>query len=136
MATIRLALIIAAAVAGMTVLYLIVDAIGDRREEIVRAELQPKIDRAEFEREQWKSAHNKLLADAERLDAENKEKLKDALAAKAAAERAYGAADEPQPGRVRQPAKRAPAKSTDSGGGSWLLSVQALLGGQGQAGKK
>mgnify|MGYP001563449288 CR=1 FL=1 len=82
------------------------DEIGDRREAKVEARMQPQIDGARRERDQWKAAHQKLLDDAERLNAENHDKLKGALAAKAAAEQAAGGAavPAPRPRGLRKPA--------------------------------
>ena len=115
----------------------VVDEIGDRRETAVRAELQPKIERAETERDSWKAAHKTLLEDAERLNAENKDKLKGALAAKAAAEKAVAGDADPAssvgPGRVRRPAKRTPAPGANGGGGSGLQWFQSLFGSAGKS---
>lgn len=105
--------------------WFVVDAIGDQRETIVVARLQPQIDRAEHERDEWKAAHQKLLDDAERLNVENQEKLKGALAAKAAAEQMHGGAIA-QPERVRGPAKRGPTQNSNGGGGSGLFGIWPL----------
>lgn len=74
--------------AGIAVgLFLVADIIGDRREAKVRDELEPQITQARVERDQWKAAHHVLLEDAKRADANSREKLKGAIAARDAAGR-------------------------------------------------
>lgn len=92
----------------------------------------PQIAAARAETKEWKDANKKLMDDARKADAENKQKLADALKAKAAAEEAAGkatpAATPPaQPERVRVRARKASA-GANSGGGTglqWLFGVSA-----------
>ena len=80
---------------------------------------------ARAERDQWKAAHAKLMEDVKKADADAKEKLKGALAAKTAAEKAETAkpAAAPQPQRLRQPAKRPAAKGAGKNSGSCVLGI-------------
>lgn len=63
----------------------------------------------------WKTAHRQLLKDAEIADAKNKDLLKSALAAKAAAEARVVAPAAVAPAGVR-PVKRAASRKNDNGG--------------------
>jgi hypothetical protein len=74
-----------------------IDKIGDIREAHVRAELEPQITRARTERDAWKGKVDQLLDDSKRLDDDNKERLKSALAAKLAAEAQERARPDPAP---------------------------------------
>lgn len=90
---------------------------------------------AKHDRDQWKAAHKQLIDDAKRLDDANKDKLKDGLAAKSAAEKAVDGAAAPAVSSspvMRKPAKRAAPKSQDDPYGPFMQWLQSLQGGSGK----
>lgn len=83
----------------------LVDSYGDYRADQVRRELDPVIALRTTERDAWKGKVDQLLDEAKRLDDDNKEKLKGALAAKDRAEKLEADRVLPAPAleRVRNP---------------------------------
>jgi hypothetical protein len=98
----------------------------------------------------WEAAHDKLIIDAEKADADNKGKLAASLAARGAAEAAErtriakeGKAAGPAPAAGKPRAHRMPkrtgkgaAGSQDAGGGQGMQWLYSLFGGGGQAQSK
>lgn len=102
-----------------------------------------KVNVARADRDQWKAAHAKLMADARKADADNKTKLKSALDVKISAEKVEAAkpdaatpgapavavvpaAPAAEPKRVQSAKKRAPATGSDSGDRSGLRGIFGL----------